>query len=463
MLYATPVLIPIPPSFPASEKVKLSSQSDPSEQPTPRAIDAKMPAIRAAAYSGVPVYEIQCRGVPVMRRKADTWINATQILRAAGLPKPQRTKVLERDVVSGVHEKVQGGFAGFQGTWIPLDSARLLAASYNIEEDLAVLFDFEPERDGEPLPAKKRSRTAFGTPTPKLEKASEDSSDIDIQDEGTPAPASPRPQRSTVLRAPSTRLRRKPLYVDDFELEDDEPPSKRRASNNAMASRSNSVSRASTPSKITSPQQYPTPMYSPILREKTPPHAGKQCESCGITNTPQWRRGPSGKRTLCNACGVKWSFGRLNPKSGSSSRDGDMTDSDSSTTNGGRYPSAGEEDDPTNSSNNNGGGNELHREIKQLRKKLRDSERTRKHLRGLLEKAQQEDSAMDKKYRRVIAKCRLRPALGTYDDSADSDSDVSDTDEELEAVSIRRFLDKVKRGGSSGVEEDARVSRRMHF
>ncbi|KAJ3057161.1 hypothetical protein HK097_011166 [Rhizophlyctis rosea] len=138
-----------------------------------------MPAIRAAAYSGVPVYEIQCRGVPVMRRKADTWINATQILRAAGLPKPQRTKVLERDVVNGIHEKVQGGFAGFQGTWIPLDSAKALAASYHIEEDLALLFDFLPERDGEPLPAKKRSRAQAFSATPKLEKASEESSDVD--------------------------------------------------------------------------------------------------------------------------------------------------------------------------------------------------------------------------------------------------------------------------------------------
>ncbi|KAI8921998.1 transcription regulator HTH, apses-type DNA-binding domain-containing protein, partial [Powellomyces hirtus] len=98
--------------------------------------------IRPASYSGVRVYEIQARGVPVMRRMADAYINATQILRAAGLPKPQRTKILERDVTGGIHEKVQGGYAGFQGTWIPLDSARLLAAAHGVEQDLEELFSY---------------------------------------------------------------------------------------------------------------------------------------------------------------------------------------------------------------------------------------------------------------------------------------------------------------------------------
>eukprot|EP01114_Cavostelium_apophysatum_P022051 TRINITY_DN7852_c0_g1_i2.p1 TRINITY_DN7852_c0_g1~~TRINITY_DN7852_c0_g1_i2.p1 ORF type:complete len:657 (+),score=136.79 TRINITY_DN7852_c0_g1_i2:117-1973(+) len=32
------------------------------------------------------------------------------------------------------------------------------------------------------------------------------------------------------------------------------------------------------------------------------------CEFCSATETPMWRRGPQGKGTLCNACGVKWSL-----------------------------------------------------------------------------------------------------------------------------------------------------------
>lgn len=50
-----------------------------------------------------------------MRRRADGFLNATQILKVAGLDKPQRTRVLERDVQKGEHEKVQGGYGKYQG------------------------------------------------------------------------------------------------------------------------------------------------------------------------------------------------------------------------------------------------------------------------------------------------------------------------------------------------------------
>jgi GATA zinc finger len=33
----------------------------------------------------------------------------------------------------------------------------------------------------------------------------------------------------------------------------------------------------------------------------------RTCEFCGTARTPMWRRGPSGKGTLCNACGIRWS------------------------------------------------------------------------------------------------------------------------------------------------------------
>ncbi|KAL0087772.1 GATA zinc finger-domain-containing protein [Phycomyces blakesleeanus] len=34
---------------------------------------------------------------------------------------------------------------------------------------------------------------------------------------------------------------------------------------------------------------------------------GQRCHSCNTTNTPEWRRGPDGARTLCNACGLHYS------------------------------------------------------------------------------------------------------------------------------------------------------------
>lgn len=44
-----------------------------------------------------------------MRRSHDSWVNATQILKVAGIPKSSRTKILEKEILVGIHEKVQGG------------------------------------------------------------------------------------------------------------------------------------------------------------------------------------------------------------------------------------------------------------------------------------------------------------------------------------------------------------------
>ncbi|KAE8734423.1 GATA transcription factor 9 [Hibiscus syriacus] len=38
------------------------------------------------------------------------------------------------------------------------------------------------------------------------------------------------------------------------------------------------------------------------------------CLHCEVTETPQWREGPMGPKTLCNACGVRYRSGRLFPE-----------------------------------------------------------------------------------------------------------------------------------------------------
>jgi hypothetical protein len=70
-----------------------------------------------ATYSSVPVYELTVRGIAVMRRRADGFLNATQILKVAGIEKGRRTKILEKEILTGEHEKVQGGYGKYQGTW----------------------------------------------------------------------------------------------------------------------------------------------------------------------------------------------------------------------------------------------------------------------------------------------------------------------------------------------------------
>ncbi|KAL5713403.1 hypothetical protein ACHQM5_015480 [Ranunculus cassubicifolius] len=40
----------------------------------------------------------------------------------------------------------------------------------------------------------------------------------------------------------------------------------------------------------------------------------RRCSHCGVQKTPQWRTGPEGAKTLCNACGVRYKSGRLLPE-----------------------------------------------------------------------------------------------------------------------------------------------------
>ncbi|ESQ53869.1 hypothetical protein EUTSA_v10025757mg [Eutrema salsugineum] len=41
---------------------------------------------------------------------------------------------------------------------------------------------------------------------------------------------------------------------------------------------------------------------------------GRRCLHCATEKTPQWRTGPMGPKTLCNACGVRYKSGRLVPE-----------------------------------------------------------------------------------------------------------------------------------------------------
>ncbi|CAA6656392.1 unnamed protein product [Spirodela intermedia] len=44
------------------------------------------------------------------------------------------------------------------------------------------------------------------------------------------------------------------------------------------------------------------------------PQTRRRCTHCGVDKTPQWRAGPMGAKTLCNACGVRYKSGRLLPE-----------------------------------------------------------------------------------------------------------------------------------------------------
>lgn len=62
------------------------------------------------------------------------------------------------------------------------------------------------------------------------------------------------------------------------------------------------------------PTQRPFIMETKRSEEISDDVGVKKCAHCEITKTPQWREGPTGPKTLCNACGVRYRSGRLYPE-----------------------------------------------------------------------------------------------------------------------------------------------------
>lgn len=49
----------------------------------------------------------------------------------------------------------------------------------------------------------------------------------------------------------------------------------------------------------------PTPGMSTLAKYQQRAAPPGRCHSCNRAETPEWRRGPDGARTLCNACGLR--------------------------------------------------------------------------------------------------------------------------------------------------------------
>jgi len=89
----------------------------------------------------------------------------------------------------------------------------------------------------------------------------------------------------------------------------------------------NHLASALPPTVVAAPQQYQAPVQCPPapavevfsslsssrirkpFHKRRPAHMDKNmlfCHFCGRKDTPEWRKGPSGPATLCNACGLQW-------------------------------------------------------------------------------------------------------------------------------------------------------------
>ncbi|KHJ34526.1 putative ank-repeat protein mbp1 [Erysiphe necator] len=133
------------------------------------------PRIYSATYSNIPVYEFQFGdGLKehVMRRRGDDWINATHILKAAGFDKPTRTRILEREVQKEKHEKIQGGYGKYQGTWVPLEQGQALAQRNNVYEKLRIIFEYRPGAESPPAVPRHSTAKPKAPKRPSLPKYS---------------------------------------------------------------------------------------------------------------------------------------------------------------------------------------------------------------------------------------------------------------------------------------------------
>jgi hypothetical protein len=103
---------------------------------------------------------MEVEGHNIMRRQSDGWLNATQILKVANVEKAKRTKVLDRLIGTALHEKVQGGYAGYQGTWIPFEQGLEFAREYRVDHLLKPLSDIDMNKSAADFPTKEQAMAA---------------------------------------------------------------------------------------------------------------------------------------------------------------------------------------------------------------------------------------------------------------------------------------------------------------
>jgi len=101
--------------------------------------------------------------IAVMRRISDSWLNATQVLNAAGIIKEQQDKIIEREIIIGDHNKVQSGCGKYQEVWINYERGVELCQEYGLEELLRPLLNYNIDQD-------RVSLAERGTQTPRKEQ-----------------------------------------------------------------------------------------------------------------------------------------------------------------------------------------------------------------------------------------------------------------------------------------------------
>ena len=145
-------------------------------QPPHTNTSMRAPIIEKTTYADTEVYECYIRGEEthvVMRRTQDDWINITQVFKIGNFSKNQRTKILEKESSKVQHEKVQGGYGRFQGTWVPRENARMIVDKYKIVDAVAdCIINFIPDPMHPPPTRTKNSVLRRTSPGRKISSPS---------------------------------------------------------------------------------------------------------------------------------------------------------------------------------------------------------------------------------------------------------------------------------------------------
>ncbi|XP_066345605.1 GATA transcription factor 7-like [Miscanthus floridulus] len=88
------------------------------------------------------------------------------------------------------------------------------------------------------------------------------------------------------------------------------PPPSKKSKHGAKGSKHKPKKRGRKPKHL--PPRHPFAAGAAASQQPGP--SDRRCSHCGVQKTPQWRAGPEGAKTLCNACGVRYKSGRLLPE-----------------------------------------------------------------------------------------------------------------------------------------------------
>ncbi len=150
-------------------------------------------------YAGIEVFQMMVNGVVLMHRKKDSWVNATQILKVAGYEKHHRTRVLQEQIEKVEHEKVQGGYGKYQGTWVSWKRGEKFARKHGVDtRPLWRMYDHNIVVRAEEGEAKMKAESKFVS---ELKKSLRSDGDVDpgalsvLKDAAAPTRAASNPFR----------------------------------------------------------------------------------------------------------------------------------------------------------------------------------------------------------------------------------------------------------------------------